>query len=82
MIKKLIQYMMIGALVSTGGLGAYLILLSIDSLMNKLLNRDHVIDIMGLSIIILILSTLVAILFAIIGFVALNGIERKDKWKW
>lgn len=82
MIKKLIQYIMIGALVSTGGLGAYLILLSIDSLMNKLLNRDHVIDIMGLSIIILILSTLVAILFAIIGFVALNGIERKDKWKW
>ena len=82
MIKKLIQYIMIGALVSTGGLGAYLILLSIDSLMNKLLNRDHVIDIMGLYIIILILSTLVAILFAIIGFVALNGIERKDKWKW
>lgn len=82
MIKKLIQYIMIGALVSTGGLGAYLILLSIGSLMNKLLNRDHVIDIMGLSIIILILSTLVAILFAIIGFVALNGIERKDKWKW
>ena len=84
MIKKLIQYIMIGALVSTGGLGAYLILLSIGSLMNKLLNRDHVIDIMGLSIIILILSTLVAILFAIIGFVALNGIsqKRKDKQKW
>ena len=82
MIKKLIQYIMIGALVSTGGLGAYLILLSIGSLMNKLLNRDHVIDIMGLSIIILILSALVAILFAIIGFVALNGIGGKDKWKW
>ena len=73
---------MIGALVSTGGLGAYLILLSIGSLMNKLLNRDHVIDIMGLSIIILILSTLVAILFAILGFVALNGIGGKDKWIW
>lgn len=77
MIKKLIQYIMIGALVSTGGLGACLILLSIGSLMNKLLNRDHVIDIIGLSIIILILSTLVAILFAIIGFVALNGISKK-----
>ena len=45
-------------------------------------NVVAIVIIMGLSIIILILSALVAILFAIIGFVALNGIERKDKWKW
>lgn len=81
MIKKLIQYIMIGALVSTGGLYSYLILLSIGSLMEKLLNRNHIIDIIGLSIIVLILSALLAILFAIIGFVALNGINGKEKWK-
>ena len=82
MIKKFIQYIMIGALVSTGGMCAFLTLLNIGVMIEKLFNRDHVIDIIGISIFILFLAALLLAIFAIIGYTTLNGINGKEKWKW
>lgn len=82
MIKRFILYIMIGGLVSTGGACALLILLSIGGMMEKLFNRDNIVDIIGISVVILILAALVSAILAVIGYVALNGIGGKDKWKW
>lgn len=84
MIKKFIKHIMIGALVSTGGMCAFLVLLFIGGMVEKLLSRTNIIDIIGISLIILILSALVAAILAVIGYSTFNGLsdKEKEKWKW